>query len=80
MIYDYSSACYYETIYIQGGNLIDDARRRMGSTAFWAALKGYVAANRNGLVGSVSLLQALDAGTSIDLGATLFRTRFPSLY
>jgi hypothetical protein len=80
MIYDYSSACYYETIYIQGGNLIDDARRRMGSTAFWSALKGYVAANRNGLMGSIDLLRALDAGTSIDLGATLFRPRFPSLY
>ena len=30
--------CYYETIYIQGGNLLEAARRRMGSTAFWAAL------------------------------------------
>ncbi len=34
------AACYYEKIYIQGGNLLDDARRRMGSTAFWAALRG----------------------------------------
>lgn len=80
MIYDYSSACYYETIYIQGGNLIDDARRRMGSTAFWNAMRGYVAANRDGLIGNIDLLRALDAATSVDLGATMFKPRFPSLY
>ena len=38
------SSCYFETIYIQGGNLLDTARRRMGSTAFWAALRRYVGA------------------------------------
>ena len=48
-IYQYSATCYYETIYIQGGNLLDDARRRMGSTAFWAALRGYIAAHRYGI-------------------------------
>ena len=32
-------SCYYETIYIQGGNLLDDVRRRMGSTRFWTALR-----------------------------------------
>ncbi len=80
MIYDYSSACYYEAIYIQGGNLLDDVRKRMGSTAFWNAMRGYVTANRYGLIGTIDLLRALDAGTSIDLGATMFRTRFPSHY
>ncbi len=79
MIYDYSAACYYERIYIQGGNLIDDARKRMGSTRFWAALRGYVAANRYGLIGNVDLLEALDDGTSQDLWSLLFRPRFPSL-
>lgn len=80
MIYQYTSACYYETVYIQGGNLIDDARKRMGSTAFWRAMRQYVAANRNGLIGNIDLLWALDAATSIDLGATMFRARFPALY
>jgi hypothetical protein len=79
-IYDYSAACYYERIYIQGGNLLDDARRRMGSTAFWAALRGYVAANRNRLVTTSTLLDALDAATPINLGATLFGPRFPRIY
>ena len=79
-IYEYSAACYYEKIYIQGGNLLDDARRRMGSTAFWAALRGYVAANRNRIVTTATLLHALDAGTSLDLGRTLFGPRFPRIY
>ena len=79
-IYDYSARCYFETIYIQGGNLLDTARRRMGSTAFWAALRGYVAANRGGLSSTRSLLEALDDATPLDLGATLFAPRFPRLY
>ena len=49
-IYEYSAACYYEKIYIQGGNLLETARQRMGSTAFWAALRGYIAANRGRIV------------------------------
>ncbi len=79
-IYDYSSACYYETIYIQGGNLLDDARKTMGSTAFWAALRGYVTANRNRIVTTGTLLYALDSATPIDLAGTLFAPRFPRLY
>ena len=79
-IYEYSATCYYEKIYIQGGNLLDDARRKMGSTAFWAALRGYVAANRGRIVTTAMLLQALDAGTPLNLGATLFGPRFPRIY
>jgi hypothetical protein len=76
-IYHYSSACYYERIYIQGGNLLDAARRTMGSTAFWAALKGYVADHRFGLSDTPTLLRALDDGTPKDLDALLFGERFP---
>jgi hypothetical protein len=79
-IYDYSARCYYEDIYIQGGNLLETARRRMGSTAFWTALRGYVAANRDRIVTTSTLLDALDAATPLDLGATLFAPRFPRLY
>jgi hypothetical protein len=79
-IYEYSSACYYERIYIQGGNLIDAARREIGSTAFWAALRRYVADHRYGFASDASLLSALDAATSKDLGATLFASRFPRIY
>jgi len=79
-IYDYSSTCYYERIYIQGGNLLDTARQQMGSTAFWAALKGWADANRYRIATTKSLLDALDAATPIDLGKTLFAPRFPRLY
>jgi hypothetical protein len=79
-IYSYSAACYYEKIYIQGGNLIDDARKRMGSTAFWAALRRYVNANAGRISTTRTLLQALDDGTALDLGATLFAPRFPKIY
>lgn len=79
-IYEYTSACYYEKVYIQGGNLIDAARREMGSTAFWRALKGYVADHRYGLVSNGTLLEALDDATSKDLAARLFAARFPRIY
>ncbi len=78
-IYSYSSACYYEIVYIQGGNLLNEARRRMGSTAFWSALRKYVVANRFGLTGTSTLLRTLDNSTSVDL-SKLFRPRFPKYY
>jgi hypothetical protein len=79
-IYQYSAACYYEKIYIQGGNLLDSARRKMGSTAFWTALRGYISANQNKLATTQGVLEALDAATPVDLGATLFARRFPRIY
>ncbi len=79
-VYDYPGLCYYETVYIQGGNLLDEARRRMGSTAFWAALRGYISANRGGIATTAMLLEALDDATPLDLGATLFRPWFPRIY
>ena len=79
-IYKYTSRCYYEKVYIQGGNLIEQARKKMGSTAFWAAMRGYVADHRYGLSTTKALLRALDDGTSKDLGRTLFAPRFPRIY
>jgi hypothetical protein len=78
-IYKYTTRCYYEKVYIQGGNILDSARVRMGSTAFWTALRGYVAAHRFGLSSTKALLDALDAGTPKDL-STLFAPRFPRIY
>jgi hypothetical protein len=79
-IYDYSARCYYETVYIQGGNLLDDARQLMGSDVFWAALRGYVEANRHALTSSATLLRALDDATEVDLAGRLFARRFPLIY
>ena len=77
-IYSYSSACYYEIVYIQGGNLLNQVRRRMGSTAFWRTLREYVAAHRYGIVTTPTLLKTLDDATPVDL-SPMFRPRFPRL-
>ncbi len=66
-------------MYIQGGNLINEARRRMGSTAFWNAMRRYVADHRYQLVPTSTLLNALDDGTPVDL-SKLFAPRFPNYY
>lgn len=78
-IYDYTARCYYEKVYIQGGNLIDRARLIMGSTTFWSALRRYVADHRYGLSSNRTLLQALDDATPVDLGGRLFGPRFLDL-
>ncbi len=79
-IYGYSAACYYERIYIQGGNLLDRARRLMGSSVFWPALRGYIRDQQNAISSTSTLLDALDAATPVDLGTRLFAKRLPSLY
>jgi hypothetical protein len=78
-IYQYSSACYYERVYIQGGNLLDDTRRRMGNAAFFGALRGYLADHQWSLSHTRTLLDALDDATPLDL-ADGWRSRFPTLY
>ena len=78
-IYYYSDSCYFEAIYIQGGNLLDTVRRRMGNTAFWDAIRGYIAANRHRIVPTQGLLDWLDDATTLDLSRT-FGPRFPRLY
>jgi hypothetical protein len=79
-IYDYTARCYYEIVYIQGGNLLDDARQAMGPELFWTTLRGYVEANRHQLVPTARLLRALDDATPIDLAGLLFAARFPRIY
>ncbi len=78
-IYGYSASCYYEQVYIQGGNKLDNARRKMGTTAFFAAVRRYLADNRWQLVHTRTLLDALDAATPLNLAAG-WRARFPTLY
>ena len=79
-IYEYTARCYYETVYIQGGNLLDDARLTMGSDLFWETLRAYVEANRHRLVSTATLLQTLDDATPLDLAGLLFAPRFPRIY
>ena len=75
----YSAGCYFEVIYIQGGNVLDDLREAIGTDHFWAAIGGYLEANRFGLAGTRELLDALTVASPVDLLPTL-RARFPSLY
>ena len=78
-IYRYSSSCYYEQVYIQGGNLLADAKAAMGPTRFWAAVRDYIDDHRWGLSHTGSLLRALDDATPLDLAAR-WKTRFPKVY
>ena len=78
-IYRYSSACYYEDIYIQGGNFLDDTRAKMGSTAFWAGIRDYLATYRFKIGGTKALLDTLDGHTPLNL-VPRYAPRFPSLY
>lgn len=75
----YAGACYYEVVYIQGGNFLDDLRERMGDATYWAALRGYLQDHRFAIGSSRALLDALDAATPLDIAA-LAAPRFPSRY
>jgi hypothetical protein len=78
-IYAYSGSCYYEQLYIQGGNLLDNARQRIGTAAFFATLRRYLTDHRWGLVHTRTLLDVLDGATPLNL-ASGWRARFPTLY
>lgn len=78
-IYDYSSSCYYELIYIKGGNVISQVRAQMGNSSFWQAVRAYVQKYRGKLTHTSTLLRFLDDRTSKDL-RPIYRIYFPSLY
>ena len=78
-IYRYTGGCYYEQVYIQGGNLLDNTRRRLGTRVFFATLRHYLGDHRWSLVHTRTLLDTLDAATPLDLAAG-WRSRFPTIY
>ena len=78
-IYSYTSGCYYEIVYIQGGNLLNQVRSRMGSTPFWSTLKQYVADRRYRISNTQTLLKTLDDATPPAL-STQFTPRVPAFY
>jgi len=75
----YPRSCYYEVVFVQGGRVLDDLRRRMGTSAFWAAMRAYLTSYRDDIGGTKQLLETLRAGTTVDLLPVL-RSRFPTLY
>ncbi len=77
-IYAYSSTCYFEVVYVQGGRLLDDVRRHVGNASFFGALRRYAAAHRFGFGSTQALIVALDAVDPRNL-ASAWRSRFPRL-
>jgi hypothetical protein len=78
-IYEYSLACYYEVVYVQGGNFLDDLRKRVGTSVFFAGVRAYIEANRHAFGGTKELLDAIDAAAAADLVPT-YRPRFTRFY
>jgi aminopeptidase N len=78
-ITSYSQECYYEVVYIQGGNWLSGLRELMGDSVYWAALRGYLDAHRFGLSDTRTMLDALDVATPLDI-AFLAAPLFPSRY
>lgn len=75
----YSSGCYYEVIYVQGGLVLDQIRRAMGTATFWAAMATYLNDNRYAIASTRILLDTLQKATTVDLSPIL-KSRFPSLH
>ena len=77
-VYDYSSGCYYETIYIRGGNYLHQYRLRVGDAAFWAGMQAYYEEFRYKLGGTPELLAMLDAAAGENGGG--HRSLFPKYF
>jgi hypothetical protein len=78
-IRDYTSACYFEVIYVQGAGFLESLRRDFGDRRFRRAVRAYTQANRLGLGSNVRLLEAFRAEMG-DGVLPRFHARFPSLY
>jgi hypothetical protein len=75
----YSSACYFEVIYVQGALFLERLRRDFGDARFKRAIRTYTAENRFGIGSNAKLLEAFRA----EMGEGVrrrFHRRFPSLY
>jgi hypothetical protein len=75
----YSAGCYYETVQVQGGLVLDSIRQQMGSNQFWAAVHDYLEEYRYEIGGTKELLDTLRAASDGAIGPIL-RSRFPGLY
>lgn len=78
-VYDYSSSCYYEVVYIQGGNYLADYRLLVGEQAFWTGMRAYYDEYAFKIGGTFELLAALDQAAGEGLGGG-HAERFPRLF
>jgi len=77
-VYDYSSGCYYEVIYVQGDIYIDAYRQRVGNDKFWLGMRNYYTDYKFRLGGTRKLWDTLDAVAGPNGGG--HGGRFPSIY
>ncbi len=63
---------------MQGSQVLETIRRRVGGPAFFRAMRTYLAAHRIGFGSTAALLAAFDAVDPADLAARL-RPRFPRI-
>ena len=70
-IYQYSSACYYEVVYIQGGNFLDDIRSAWATPRSGPGCGPTSTANRFKLAPTKTLLDTLDDHTTAQPRAAL---------
>jgi hypothetical protein len=78
-IYEYTPSCYYEQVYVQGSNFLDQLRKDMGSTKFWNVVRTFWRSHRYQIVTTKQLLQAFRAAAGSWV-LPRYRKRFPSLY
>ena len=78
-IRDYSGACYFEVVYVQGARFLESLRRDFGGQAFRRAIRAYTAGNQGGIGSNARLLEAFRAEMG-DGVLKRFHARFPSLY
>jgi aminopeptidase N len=74
-VYDYADPCYYETIYIAGGNYINSYRLKVGDSAFWRGMRNYLSRYRFGMGGTRQFWAAMDSASGYTGGHA---DRFPS--
>ena len=77
-VYDYTKACYYETIYVQGDNYLEAYRQRVGDDIFWDGVSRYYDEYSFRIGGTRKLLDILDEAAGWRRRRP--RERFPSLY
>lgn len=78
-IYEYSSSCYYDVVYVQGMNYLKAYRNRVGSDAFWAGMRAYYADQLFRIGGTRKFLDSLDAHAPPELAGG-HESRFSRLY
>jgi hypothetical protein len=78
-VYEYSARCYYEVVYVQGAEYLNEYRQRVGDEAFWAGMRLYYERYSFKVGGTLELLQTLDEVAPEGTGGG-HEERFPSLF